>query len=81
MQAAPDGLHVLEVSVSNAWTPMIYKNLNFNFIRDIAAIASVRRAAGVMEVNPSVPAKTVPELHCLCQSEFGQNQHGDSRRG
>ena len=50
----------------------LYKNLNFNFIRDIAAIASVRRAAGVMEVNPSVPAKTVPEFIAYAKANPGK---------
>ena len=72
VQAAPDGYTLLEVSASNAWNATLYKNLNFNFIRDIAAIASVRRAAGVMEVNPSVPAKTVPEFIAYAKANPGK---------
>ena len=61
-QARPDGYTLLEISASNAWNATLYNNLNFNFIRDIAVVASVRRAGGVMEVNPSVPVTTVPEF-------------------
>jgi tripartite-type tricarboxylate transporter receptor subunit TctC len=39
-----------------------YGKLNFNFIRDITPVASIMRSPYVMEVNPSVPAKTVPEF-------------------
>jgi tripartite-type tricarboxylate transporter receptor subunit TctC len=72
VRAAPDGYTLLEVSASNAWNATLYKNLNFNFIRDIAPIASVRRAAGVMEVNPSVPAKTVPEFIAYAKANPGK---------
>jgi tripartite-type tricarboxylate transporter receptor subunit TctC len=72
VRAAPDGYTLLEVSASNAWNATLYKNLNFNFIRDVAPIASVRRAAGVMEVNPSVPAKTVPEFVAYAKANPGK---------
>ena len=72
VRAAPDGYTLLEVSASNAWNATLYKNLNFNFIRDIAPVASVRRAAGVMEVNPSVPAKTVPEFIAYAKANPGK---------
>jgi tripartite-type tricarboxylate transporter receptor subunit TctC len=62
VRAPPDGYTLLEVSASNAWNATLYENLNFNFINDIVPIASVRRAAGVMEVNPSLPTKTVAEF-------------------
>ena len=72
VRAAPDGYTLLEVSASNAWNATLYKNLNFNFIRDIAPVASIRRAAGVMEVNPSVPAKTVPEFIAYAKANPGK---------
>ena len=46
----------------NAINATLYEKLNFNFIRDIAPVAGIDRVANVMEVNPSVPAKTVPEF-------------------
>jgi hypothetical protein len=48
--------------VPNAINARLYEKLNFNFIRDIALVASLDRTAVVMEVNPSIPPKTVPEF-------------------
>jgi len=62
IRARPDGYTLLQASASNAWNAALYDNLNFDFIRDIAPIATVKRAGGVMEVNPSVPIRTVPEF-------------------
>jgi tripartite-type tricarboxylate transporter receptor subunit TctC len=72
VRAPPDGYTLLEVSASNAWNATLYENLNFNFIHDIVPIASVRRAAGVMEVNPSHPAKTVPEFIAYAKANPGK---------
>jgi tripartite-type tricarboxylate transporter receptor subunit TctC len=58
-KARPDGYTLLLVSSVNAWNTAIYSNLNFDFIRDIAPVACIVRTPGVMEVNPSFPAKTV----------------------
>jgi len=62
IRSAPDGYTLLLVSAANAINATLYKNLAFNFIRDTAPIATVARAPQVMEVHPSVPAKTVAEF-------------------
>src|SRR5437660_3269966 len=62
VRAAPDGYTLLLVNPSNAINATLYDKLNFNFISDIVPIAGIMRAPLVMEVNPSVPAKTVPEF-------------------
>ncbi len=62
VRAAPDGYTLLLVGVSNAMNATLYQKLNFNFIRDIAPVASIGGALYVMVINPSVPAKTVPEF-------------------
>jgi tripartite-type tricarboxylate transporter receptor subunit TctC len=62
VKAVPDGYTLLFVTSINASNAALYDNLNFNFIRDIAPVASIDRLPFVMEVNPSVPAKTVPEF-------------------
>ncbi|HLH97066.1 MAG TPA: tripartite tricarboxylate transporter substrate binding protein [Xanthobacteraceae bacterium] len=62
VRAPPDGYTLLLVTLSNALNATLYESLNFNFIRDIAPVASLMRTPGVMEVNPSFPAKTVPEF-------------------
>src|SRR5262249_38677012 len=72
VRARPDGYTLLQASASNAWNAALYDNLSFNFIRDIAPIATVRRAAGLMEVNPSFPAKTVPEFIAYAKANSGK---------
>ena len=53
----------------------LYEKLNFDFIRDIAPVASVMRFPLVVVVHPLVPVKTVPEF-VACQGQSGQAQHG-----
>jgi tripartite-type tricarboxylate transporter receptor subunit TctC len=62
VNAPPDGYTLLVATSVNAINATLYNKLNFNFIRDIAPIASIHREPHVMEVNPSVPVKTVPEF-------------------
>jgi tripartite-type tricarboxylate transporter receptor subunit TctC len=71
-RAPPDGYTLLEASAANAWNAALYDNLSFDFIRDIALVAGVRRAAGVMEVNPSVPVRTVPEFIAYAKANPGK---------
>ncbi len=61
-RAAPDGHTLLFTTSANSINATLYDNLNFNFIRDITPIATIIRVANVMEVNPSLPVKTVPEF-------------------
>jgi len=61
-KAAPDGYTLLLVNPANAINTSLYKKLNFQFLLDIDPVASVIKVPNVMEVNPSVPAKTVPEF-------------------
>ena len=61
-KAAPDGYMMLIVNASNEINTSLYKKLNFNILRDIDPVASVIQVPNVMEVNPNVPAKTVPEF-------------------
>src|SRR6476469_6198949 len=62
VRAPADGHTLLMTGTFNAINATLYQNLSFNFIRDIAPVASLSRTAGIMEVNPSFPAKTVPEF-------------------
>jgi len=61
-KAAPDGYTMLLVNPANTINASLYKKLNFNFLRDIDAVGNVIQVPNVMEVNPNVPAKTVPEF-------------------
>ena len=62
VRAPADGYTLLLATVANAISATLYDKLNFNFIRDTAPVASIMRVPNVMVVNPSVPAKTVPEF-------------------
>src|SRR5262249_32296971 len=62
VRAPPDGYTLLLVTATNAINTTLYEKLNFDFVRDIVPVASVNRSSGVMEVNPLVPAKSVPEF-------------------
>jgi tripartite-type tricarboxylate transporter receptor subunit TctC len=62
VRAAPDGYTLLLVGTTNAINATLYDKLNFNFIRDIAPVASITRSVSLMVVNPSSPANNVPEF-------------------
>src|SRR5262249_46495854 len=62
VRAPPDGYTLLQATLSNAYNATLYPKLNFNFIRDIAPVASIMRTPVVMVVHPSIPAKTIPEF-------------------
>ena len=72
VKAVPDGYTLLFVTSINAANAALYDNLNFNFIRDIAPVASIDRLPFVMEMNPSVPAKTVPEFIAYARVNLGK---------
>ena len=72
MKSAPDGYTLLLVGPNNAINATLYDKLNFNFIRDIVPIASVSRGPNVIVVNPSVSAKTVPELIAYAKANPGK---------
>jgi tripartite-type tricarboxylate transporter receptor subunit TctC len=62
VRAPADGYALLMVHPPSAINATLYEKLNFNFIRDIAPVVGIIRTPFVMEVNPSIPAKSVPEL-------------------
>jgi tripartite-type tricarboxylate transporter receptor subunit TctC len=72
VRAAPDGYTLLLVHASNAINATLYDKLNFNFIRDIAPVAGIIVVPNVMVVNPSVPAKTVPEFIAYAKANPGK---------
>jgi tripartite-type tricarboxylate transporter receptor subunit TctC len=72
VRATPDGYTLLTVNSQNAISPALYPNLSFNFIRDIAPISQVSLAPLIMEVHPSVPAKTVPEFIAYAKANPGK---------
>ena len=72
VRAPADGYTLLLVGGFNAINATLYDKLNFNFIRDIAPVASVIRFPYVMVVNPSVPAKSVPEFIAYAKANPGK---------
>src|SRR6266571_2029345 len=62
INAPPDGYTVLLVNPANAINATLYQKLSFNFMRDAAPVGGLMRVPNVMEVNPSIPAKTVAEF-------------------
>ena len=72
VRTSPDGYTLLCVTTANEISATLYEKLNFNFIRDIAPVAGFVRLPMVMEVNPSVPAKTVPEFIAYAKANPGK---------
>jgi tripartite-type tricarboxylate transporter receptor subunit TctC len=72
VNAAPDGYTLLIVGSPQAINATLYDKLNFNFIRDIAPVAGISLSANIMEVNPSVPVKTVPEFIAYAKANPGK---------
>jgi tripartite-type tricarboxylate transporter receptor subunit TctC len=72
LNATPDGYTILFVSPTAAINATLYEKLNFNFIRDLTPIAGIMSIPNVMVVNPSVPAKTVPEFIAYAKANPGK---------
>src|SRR5215510_1019120 len=72
VRAAPDGHTLLMAGNYNAWNPALYDKLSFNFLSDITPVAAIIRFPMIMVVNPSVPAKTLPEFIAYAKSNPGK---------
>jgi tripartite-type tricarboxylate transporter receptor subunit TctC len=72
VRAPPDGYTLLLVASPAAINATLYDNLTFNFIHDIAPVAGISRAPGVMLVNQAFPAKTVPEFIAYAKANPGK---------
>jgi tripartite-type tricarboxylate transporter receptor subunit TctC len=81
VRATPDGYTLLLAGLSHAINATLYQKLNFNFIRDIAPVASIGGSPYVMVINPSVPAKTVPEFIAYAKAHPGKINMGSSGSG
>jgi tripartite-type tricarboxylate transporter receptor subunit TctC len=72
VHAAADGHTLLLVSTAHAINATLYERLNYNFLRDIAPIAGFMRVPNVMEINPSLSAKSVPEFIAYARANPGK---------
>ena len=72
IRATPDGYTLLYSTISAAINVSLYANANFNFLRDIAPVAGVLRAGLAMVVNPTFPAKSVPEFIAYAKANRGK---------
>ena len=81
IHSPPDGYSVYLVNPANAINATLYPKLSFNFIRDTAPIAGIIRVPNVMEVNPSVPAKTVAEFIAYAKANPGKSNWATSGNG
>ena len=79
--APPDGYTMLLVNPANGINATLYKNLSYNFIRDIAPVAGLVRTPNVMEVTSSFPAKTVAEFIAYCKANPGKINMASSGSG
>ena len=81
VRAPADGYTLLLVGGLNAVNATFYDKLNYNFIRDIAPVASIIRTPFVMAVNPTVPAKTVPEFIAYAKTSPGKIDYASAGTG
>ena len=72
VRAPPDGYTLLLVDGTASINATLYEKLNYNFIRDIATVAGIVRLPNLMMVNPSVPAKTLPEFIAYAKANPGK---------
>jgi tripartite-type tricarboxylate transporter receptor subunit TctC len=81
VRALPDGYTLLAIGSNNLINATLYQRLNYNFIEDITPVASIYRVPQVMEVNPSFPAKTVPEFIAYAKAHPGEISFASAGNG
>jgi tripartite-type tricarboxylate transporter receptor subunit TctC len=81
IRAAPDGYTLLACSLANAGNATLYGDLKFNFIRDTVPIAGIALDPFVLQVTPSLPVKTIPELIAYAKEHPGKVLFGSGGIG
>src|SRR5271155_5037708 len=72
VKSAPDGYTLLQLNIANAINTTLYEKLNFDIVRDIVPVGGIIRVPLVMAVNPSFPARTVPEFIAYAKANPGR---------
>jgi tripartite-type tricarboxylate transporter receptor subunit TctC len=81
INSVPDGHTVLLAQTASAINATLYETLPFNFLRDIVPVASINRVPNVIDVNPSIPARTVPEFIAFAEANPGKLNMGSGGIG
>jgi tripartite-type tricarboxylate transporter receptor subunit TctC len=81
VRAPPDGYTLLLVAPANAINATLYDKLNFEFLRDIVPVAGIIRFPNVVDVNPSLPVKSIPELIAYAKTNPGKLNMASSGNG
>ena len=81
VRAAPDGYTLLLVGPPNAINATLYHSLNFDFLRDISPVASINREPSVIQITPSLPVHSVPELIAYAKANPGKINHASAGAG
>src|SRR5262245_1922362 len=81
VRAPPDGYTLLMIGSNHAWNMTLYDNFSFDFVRDIAPVASIIRGVGVLVVHPSFSAKSVPDLIAYAKANPGKINMGSGGVG
>jgi len=81
VRAPADGYTLLLITNPNVINATLYDKLHYNFIRDIMPVAGIDRGPNVMEIHPSVPAKTVPEFIAYAKANPGKINMGSGGNG
>ena len=81
INSPPDGYTLFLTNFSNAVNAALYEKLSFDFMRDMAPVVGISRAPVILAVNPSVPAKTVPEFIAYAKANPGKLNMGSAGIG
>ena len=79
--SAPDGYTLFTISPANAVNATLYTNLSFDFVGDFAPVAGIMRTPLIMEINPSLPIKTVSEFIAYAKANPGKLNFASSGNG
>jgi tripartite-type tricarboxylate transporter receptor subunit TctC len=81
VRAAPDGYTLLLSSTANTVNASLYDKLDFDFVRDIAPVASISREPNILVINPSLSPRSVPEFIAFAKANPGNINYGSAGVG